>query len=68
MSKKWRHRTNKYDIKPNEYAERTWCYNCREKIHIFIKKGILIEDVMPEVDCLNCGGLQGNSQNKPKED
>jgi RNase P subunit RPR2 len=57
-SKNWRYQGYTFSIKTTEYAHRTWCDNCGEVIYIYIKKGIKIKDVMPEVPCSDCGVLQ----------
>ena len=56
--KLWRYVSIDYDLRDDEYAYKTQCNNCREFIHIFIKKGNRIRDIRPEVHCQRCGVLQ----------
>ena len=63
-TKNWRYQEYTFNMKSTEYAERTWCHNCGDDIYIYIKKGILIKDVIPEVKCQNCGVLQSPNPEK----
>lgn len=54
---KWRSQ-DAGDKKENEYAHRTTCRNCGERIYIWITKGHLIKDILSSVKCPKCEVFQ----------
>ena len=62
---KWRYETigtSTGKLQQNEYVHYDVCFNCREEIIIYIKKGNTVSIVMPKVKCQNCGVFQGATE------
>ena len=56
--KKWRHQEIDENYPDGFYAHKDKCLNCGEDIYIWIIKGNPIKDIMPNVECANCGVFQ----------